>query len=279
MLKDLFESIVKQGESNRRPVALEVPGAGKVVISDGVTTAFHDLRKPIDLCRQFSVGTLVDLVDVTSRFAEQSEIVRDQFLLGQRGIEVTGDREPDDLDDATSTIWIKDNEIVAVCDDLTGYPKVTLPLTLSPQFAAIKGLDKAFDQLSLINFLRVTLSGTGADGYLAPFRDMRFDRSAKAGGKINHMDESLGREIENQVVSGQEIPERLKLSVPIFANPDLRYLHPITLYVTLNFQQETVTLTTAPNEVNEAFAAAKEVVRRRLTELTDSLELMFVTTG
>ncbi|MEZ6097269.1 MAG: hypothetical protein R3C03_24100 [Pirellulaceae bacterium] len=270
MLKELFESIWAKGQEGIQPKCVQIPGTKKVIVSDGDGgSKTYDQKPGRKIERGMTVKTLSDLAGMLLSFRPIAQDFRNDF-----------DFEVEEIPpEITSTIWVDDSNVVAVADDYVGAHKIVCPLEVTPQFDELVELDSAFSLVDIIKFLRITLDGTDADSYIPKFRDIKFQRSNAFGGKTSHTDESMGRDIENKVVSGQDLPETLKLNVRVFSNMDIPFTAPIRVFVTLNFQSETIQLTTAPDDIRQAKQKAMDFVRDRVQSLVESEETITVTTG
>lgn len=168
-----------------------------------------------------------------------------------------------------ASVWHDQTQIVALLSNEDRLETVTLRLCYSEQFQAIQQLPKAFDQRSLILFLKRELGGAVDDSLIAVFRQLDFTKREEAGGSIKHGDESLGRGVHAAVTGRTDIPEFINVSVPILTNPDLVYSVSIRLSVDIDLQRCAIQLTPMPDEIERAFRLMQSRVHRVLQDQVD----------
>ena len=168
------------------------------------------------------------------------------------------------------SVWYGEEEVVAILNNEDRREYAILPLQLSDRFRALQSLPKAFDQRSLILFLKRTLYGSIDESLLPRFRGLDFSKREEASSTVKHGEESLGRSIHAAVVGAADIPEFMEVRVPVYSNPGLTWPQTVRLSVDINVAQCLVELTPLPDQLSLALAAAQEQLGTLLTnELSD----------
>ena len=110
--------------------------------------------------------------------------------------------------------------VVAILDDDTRRDRVTLHLNETALFTFLKTLPKSqgFDQPQMIRLLRTTLANSvGKQEILAAVRKVKFRQLASGETSIQHGNESMGQQIENEVTGAADIPDTLVVDTPIYS--------------------------------------------------------------
>ena len=159
------------------------------------------------------------------------------------------------------SVWYDRRQITVVLDNEDRLEQLHMKLKLSDQLGAIMKLPRAFDQRSLLLFLKRDLRGAIDPAVITPFRQLDFSKREAAGGTIKHGEESLGRSVQAAVANAADIPEFLPVSVLVFTNQDLVFRTTITLSVDIDIQRGLIELTPLPDEIENAFCAAENYLR------------------
>ena len=138
-------------------------------------------------------------------------------------------------DGGRAVVWIAPAAVVAILDDDTRRDRVTLHLNETALFTFLKTLPKSqgFDQPQMIRLLRTTLANSvGKQEILAAVRKVKFRQLASGETSIQHGNESMGQQIENEVTGAADIPDTLVVDTPIYNNLGERdYSFPVPLDV------------------------------------------------
>lgn len=246
MLAELFDRICSQaataaGQAKKLEM-IDIPGdPRRKLVTFGSDKELLALPAPV---RKHTVESLEDLVRLVKTCGSQVQAV----------------------------IWHSADAVVAILDDADRHDRITMDLHESEQMLALSS-NMLFDQARLIRFLRVTLSGTGAERFVPVFRRLDFHRSNSAASSVKHGDESLGRSIEAKVQGTEEIPEELTLAVPVYANMGLRKAEPIRLAVEIDVSNERFALTPLADQMQMARQNAQLFVREKLNALVEQEDL------
>lgn len=176
--------------------------------------------------------------------------------------------------DAKPIIKVSGSRVLCILDPNTEEDSVQFNLTECEQFSELKALNITLDQKQLVRFLRVNLHGTQAENYASKFKQIVWNRSGEAKGRVGNSDESMGKMIESRVATSTEedLPEVLKLSVPVFQAQELAYRASMEVIVTIDFDAHTFNLAIAPNQAKLAIDAAVNEVVAILEEATNDYE-------
>jgi len=246
MLKELFESVVKQAHLSKEPPQPQIisemsssDGRRLVYVHDGVIADRELEPEP----RRHKATSVADLVTLVKAFADASKPL----------------------------IFVGINQIVAIIDD-ERRQRIFLTLTPSGQRLALELLPKSFDQRSAINFLRRQFHGTGLEIYADVLRQVVFDRSQQVSGNVQRNNESMGKVIEATVTGSQDLPEFMIGNIPVFDPSVFRVKATIQVGVDVRLTEELFDLWLAPDVLNEAhhFATSEliDYVQAELPECT-----------
>ncbi|MCP4571456.1 MAG: hypothetical protein GY838_03820 [bacterium] len=214
-----------------------IPGdAHNVIVAKGDQYEFHELPAPD---RRHQVDTLDDLMQAADRWKAQ-------------------------------VCWHGEPAIVLELDDVDRRDVVTMPLKLHDQFSAVVGLGlagTAMKQAAILRWLKITMVDAIEDATLVgSLRTIRFKHSAAGSSKIEHGDESFGRDVENAVHGVEDIPEGFVVYVPKYANifPDSRLQ--IRMSLEIDTSAETFRIGPLPGEIDRINREMQERLGRDLKE-------------
>lgn len=174
-----------------------------------------------------------------------------------------------------ASVWHNRNSVVAMLDNADRLEGVRLALRMSDQFKALTSLPKAFDQRSLILFLKRNLAGAVDETLISIFRKLDFQKREDGGGAIKHGDESLGRSIQAAVTGAAEIPEFVTATVIVYSNPEVRFSVTVRLSVDIDVQRCVIELTPLPDEIERAILATQEYIGTTLLDLAPEQVAIF----
>lgn len=247
MLKEFIESISRMATEAVEPKVIPIPGdVRSQIMRLGETFTLATVPPPL---RKHEVHTLFDLVEAVKAY---------------KG--------------SVASVWHDHSGIVAILDDADRLDRVDMCLCESEQLATLRKLPRKFDQRGLITFLKRDLAGATSDAIIATFRGISFRRSDAGTGAVSHGGESLGRSVESAVEGTGEIPERLLVEVPIYANLGLRVRRQISLDLEVDSREATFTLAVLPDEIVTAIQKMQDQIKAMLCELIgedDSVRIFF----
>lgn len=166
-----------------------------------------------------------------------------------------------------ASVWHDRHCVVAMFDNADRLEGARLALRMSDQFKALTSLPKAFDQRSLILFLKRNLAGAVDDTLISIFRKLDFQKREEGGATIKHAEESLGRGIHAAVTGAAEIPEFLTATVIVYSNPEIRFAVTVRLSVDIDVQRCVIELTPLPDEIERAILMTQEYIGSTLLEM------------
>lgn len=104
--------------------------------------------------------------------------------------------------------------------------------------------------------------GTAANSVIAACRAIRFSESQRGQSTVSNGRQSLGRELESEVVADVgTIPETLEFRLPVYMDPLLQMPATILCDLEVNPLDQTFTLTPFPGQVEAALDKLSDVVR------------------
>lgn len=179
--------------------------------------------------------------------------------------------------EATSVVWYSREAVTLFYDDETRRDQVRLALLSHPQLNTMLRLEKdkpKLDQKEFLRLLRIDLAGCdpiqGAT-LVDIIRKIRFKKNEQGENVILHNKASLGRSIENELIGGGPIPEKITLSVPIFKAPRHLKRYPIGCAIEIDPAEEKFQLVPFPGEIDEAVCLAERDIAQELREALPAL--------
>lgn len=161
------------------------------------------------------------------------------------------------------TIWHSDDEVVLVVDDNKRDETVTLGLDPSPQWCAyLASGGKGYSPAAARHFLLRKLAGCVTEGLPARFGRVSFSRKSDGRADIDHQKESLGRSVESQVSSTDDLPDVISCSIPVYTTPGVREPVSVLLACDIHFEKEQFAFEPVAGEV----AMGMSVVQAKLKE-------------
>jgi len=262
MLAELIQKIVDLAHKGQ-DTQIEELDNGRMLVFDreGGFKELSPKRKLPDPIAAVA-GTIVDLVRLSFAVLPIVKAQKDERF------------EEFESVDAKPIIKVNGSRVVCILDPNTCADNVQFNLTECEQFSVLKSLEMNFDQKQLVRFLRVDLHGTQAENYASKFKQIVWNRSGEAKGRVGNSDESMGKTIESRVATSTEedLPEVLKLSVPVFQAQELAYRASMEVIVTIDFDAHTFNLAIAPNQAKLAIDAAVNEVESIVVDAIADLE-------
>lgn len=243
MLQEALQYLARQAEEANVPSVTAIPGDPvQVLISHGGAYEKHQLPPAH---RKHTVRTLDDMI-----------------LITERASAVWGGKP---------VLWHDRASVVLVVDDGERRDLVTMPLQIAETYATVEKLaTRKFTQKEFVQLLRVSLRGCVVDKTLLPaVRELKFKKNASGTSGIQHGRESMGREIESEIVGADAIPEEVVLQTRVYNNPDVQYMAKVACALDIDLESETFTLRPMPDQLEEAVQGAQNEVRTRLEEIKD----------
>lgn len=118
-------------------------------------------------------------------------------------------------------VWVNENAITLVLDDLDRRDTVTLPLHKSQTYESIQRLVSSpkINQADLIRLLRTTLRCVSDVAKLRlAVQSIKWKQAEEGQSVVEHGKSSLGRSVEMEVAGGGDLPEAIIAEFPPFIN-------------------------------------------------------------
>lgn len=163
-------------------------------------------------------------------------------------------------------IYHQPDMLVVLLDREDRHERLALGLNRSALFRTVTELERnAFTQRDLIRTLRIKL-GLGSDHpVLKAIRRVDFRRRNDGSSVVERGKESLGRAVEMEVQSAEDIPEHFDLTMPVYANPGIRNESETTVRLHVDIDIENETFWVGP--VADALEIAMQAVHMRLAAI------------
>ena len=256
MLAEGIKKIRDMADEAARPHILEIEGdPRRVLIANQGKLTWHELPPPTI---QAEVDTLDDLYNAVAYF---------------RGAQAASL--------PTSSFWVAPGRIIGFPNDDDPRDYVTLKLIRSEAFKMLSEfLPRQFSQAELVKFLKFELAGCVDAAVIDIFRRLNFRHRNDSSSNVGASDESLGRSVENAVVSDvAEIPDRVYVTTPVYTNKGLH--GPLTLGLTVwtDSKNESFRVAPMPDTLTRAKAEVLELAAAELRERTKDVETAAVFLG
>lgn len=173
-------------------------------------------------------------------------------------------------------VWHGRSRVVLLLDDTDREDRVQFSLDYSEPFKAIIALAEKrpkMEQRAVIQLLRVDL-GLQDPELIGRFRALDWSDDRQTRGQVHHGKESLGREINAELMGANGLPEEITAEVPLYRNQGERAQYPITLIVDVDPVNQRIALVPRPNQLDEVLATHQAWIRQRLlTALEDGTDV------
>lgn len=196
MLRDAIEYISNNATAARRANIVTVPSWPKDVAAlvkpDGTVERLLAPEPPFR-------GTLCGLDDVVDYIA----FARERF-------------------ETSPVVWVGADSVVVQSDQETARDAMVCPLEMDSGFKYLL-TPRQLDQDAMVDLLRLDLAGAvpTETNLLGRVRAVKWRSTESGHGEISSGRESMGREIEREVVGdGQTFPDEVVLSIPVYRNVD-----------------------------------------------------------
>ncbi len=245
MLKEAIDVIALMARQAAEPKRVESsdPRSLALVTFDGNVT-----KVPIPVPpRNHKVESLEDLIELAQRF---------------------GGEQLSDTRVAYPVVWYNAAQVVLVIDD-DGHrlETATLDLVESDVFKKVRELRQGawYVQKDFVRLLKIHLVGTLPDvDLLNTVRRLKFENGTVTTGELKKNRESMGREITAAVSAEGEIPDFVRLVVPVFKVYDLKATYPVNCTVEVDVQDGRLRLMPFPDEVERVWHLALTAIEERL---------------
>lgn len=167
------------------------------------------------------------------------------------------------------TVYVSDTEVVALFDDgfVRWRAKVALPQHPSFVLASRFKVSVPLTQKELVRLLRTELSSAVSITTIDTFASLRFTSNSDTQAVTRPMSAGLDRSIQQAVQArdGQNAPETIELSVPVFDIPETRSdRYPVKVFVDYDHEKSVFLLVANHDDLRTAQESA---VRKVITDL------------
>lgn len=168
--------------------------------------------------------------------------------------------------DANPVVWIGRDSIVLVIDDDERRDRVTLALERSQVFTAATSLKSPFSQVDMIRLLRTTFrNAINCRDVLANIRNLKFRNLSEGSVSIQHGNESLGRQINNEVSGADKVPESIVLPLNVYANRgETDVIVNIEFDIEIDAEKGLFHVKPMPDAIDSAVSEAIQSIRDRI---------------
>ncbi len=240
MIKDALNFIADLGRKACDPK--ELPGLNprfKTFVIDGKTQSIEVAPKP----REHTVNQLADIIALANRFKGQ---------------------------DDSPVVWYDEQFVRLVIDDAEDRIEcASFELIQSDVFAKVVSLRDQkpwLNQKEFIRLLKIELAGTLPPGILLDrIRKIKWETNATATGVVTRGGESLGREIASKVDATGEVPEEVRLEVPVYSSKGERETYAIQFAVEIDSPIQSFRYLPLPDEVERVQQFAVDSIAERLS--------------
>jgi len=184
---------------------------------------------------------------------------------------------PDEQTPAHTPAIYHGPEAVVLILDHDGYrcDRVTLDLPQAEVFQLLCAMAfernrAAMGQKEVVDFLRVQCE---RPDLAAPFRSLTWARTDQTAGTVQHGRESLGHGVEAEVAQATDIPEELRLTVPVYDVAGERNAYGVGVLVTLDTTAQTVRLSPSQTELRAAVDDHQADIRTRIGAVLSAEEV------
>jgi len=147
--------------------------------------------------------------------------------------------------------------------------RIRMKLSEAPVFAHLSLLENArapLAQAAFLRMLRVSLNGAVRDSFIDTCRSLKFSKSDSGKSKVEHANESMGREVSRAVMTGDggEFPEDVILALPVYEEcHEIDWNMPVCCAVDIDVENCLFTLIPMAGEL----AAARRATHQKLAEV------------
>lgn len=177
----------------------------------------------------------------------------------------------------THSVWVGEEDIVALLDAETRLHRVTMPLEYNPVFQRLEKLqDQLLTQQDLISLLKYDLE-TVLDGaeLLAAVRHIKFRTGASGESNIQHGRESMGRSIDAEVTGAGDMPDAATIRCRVF---DIEEIAAVDIHCDLQILPEKQLFRFRPR-VNQLSSARRSQIDDITEFIRDALKIHRVYRG
>jgi len=177
----------------------------------------------------------------------------------------------DDVEGCDPVVWYDESNVTLVIDDdLQRIDTVTFDLVLAEAFETVKSLRQRkpwMSQKDFVRLLKIDLAGCLDPGILLErVRKVRWEQGSTTTGTVTRSSESLGREIAAKVDATGEIPELVRLVVPIYSSKGERCAYTLACSVEVDAMTQVFRLLPLPDEIERVQQLAVDAIGDRLVE-------------
>lgn len=174
-------------------------------------------------------------------------------------------RESDSDDDKKGVVYVGEGSIVYVYDANDRRDRASTPLTLSKPWQWLLKADAGqipqLSQRDIIRTLRITFGGAlpAGSNLIGALRNLNFTNNGTVEANIQHGKNTLGKQILNQVIGIDALPEDVAFSLNVFEN----FRYPVTVQCALEIYPDVqkFEIVPYPNQLHDALELTLDRIR------------------
>lgn len=185
--------------------------------------------------------------------------------------------EPGSLDDlialaiphaGKAVVWHNENAVTLLYDDSDRRDVAILSLAASEQFRTLVKLTPAsgYEQRQFVHLLRFTLGCPKPQ--VDPFRSLNWRNEAAGEGVALHGKDRMGRTINAEASGTEELPDELRITIPLYTTAGERGGHHVQCGIELNARGDlpTIAIFSLPGEFEQAMYEHQASIHERLVD-------------
>ena len=163
-------------------------------------------------------------------------------------------------------VWHNGESVVLILDDNDRRDQVTFPLTYSERFRCLQQLAElkpSFDQTKFIRLLRISL-GLDNVAIVSKFRKLNWENGDKGTATSKHGDNRLSREVIARVQGVEDLPDEIRVLVPVYQQAGERQEHEVLCAVEIDEVNRQFQLLPLPDEMARVVDLHQADIRSRI---------------
>lgn len=234
MKRDAMELLLQVGAKQNKPELVPVPNSNKQrVFHNGVELSPILADPPL---RKFKADSLESFVDAMQQFAESGP-----------------------------TVFHNRNEIVGLLDSDDRREYVNLSLSAHEQFKSLVNV-KPMSPPELVRWLKVSMYEAVPSEFYLAFTKIDFKRRNDGSFDTVKNRESLGRQVEAEVVGTNDLPDEINVHIPVYAEHGCRMRYNVKVFIIPDPQNERFLVVLPPGAIEQVIDEAQATLQDALYE-------------
>lgn len=243
MIREAIQEIAALARKSAAVEVVEIIKLEKVAVRRGDAVEIHDIPPPR---RKASLRGLQDLVAI---IVDRTIAPAPEVYYDRTAVSVLLDRN--------------DRRAVVVCQ-----------LQKTERWARLESLAAGvkFTPKEAIRLFRFELPSVGSQRLIDALRKVDFERKGTGASTVQHGRESLGKSVEIVVQQADQIPESIRIEIPVFSNPGLRFSASVEVGIYVDLEREAIEIRPLADEIESGIEAAQAQIALALNEELDDLD-------